>query len=180
MLVNPQSELRRIPVKLRVGLRNRDYNILLTDYSYFQFAHSGEEGRLSMRFALYLNPFSPLSFDEVGSVDDSADFEVYFQLLEESEVNDAASAVRYDVAVQDRVELRHPAAHFHIGLHDSSRWPVDKILSPLVFTLLAAKLFYPERWGAGLDERLARSKAECSSFPPELFTNRERENLYLT
>ena len=51
-------------------------------------------------------------------------------------------AIRYEVATRDYLELRHPAAHFHIGLHEG-RWPVDKILSPTAFTMFVAKTLLP-------------------------------------
>src|SRR4051794_3351272 len=126
----------------RIGLRNRDYNFLLTDYSFLQFAHSSDGGDLSMRFAYYANPFSSMSLDDVIDVYDGADYELYLQLLDEREERSDALVIRYEVATRDYVELRHPAAHFHIGLHEG-RWPVDKILSPMAFAMFIAKLFYP-------------------------------------
>ena len=44
----------------RIGLRNRDYNFLLTDYSYLQFAFDATGDELSMRYAFTLTPFRQL------------------------------------------------------------------------------------------------------------------------
>jgi hypothetical protein len=73
-----------------------------------------------------VDPFVPPSLDEVFALNDGADFELYLQLLEESEERGDALVIRYEVATRDYVELRHPAAHFHIGLHEGG-WPVATI-----------------------------------------------------
>ena len=167
--LNPSNEFRsyalsataRYPELFRIGLRNRDYNILLNDYSYFQFAHSGEDATLKIRSAFYVNPFVPIDWAEFENLVAELGYEDVFQLLDEQGENSKAIVVRYDVAIGDYVNLRHPASHFHFGLHEESRWAVDKILTPLTFGLLIVKLFYLERWSDDLDEKLARAKAEC-------------------
>ena len=88
--------------------------------------------------------------------------------------------VRYDVAIGDYVNLRHPASHFHFGLHEESRWAVDKILTPLTFGLLIVKLFYLERWSDDLDEKLARAKAECVRLEAVHFSDAEKRHPHFT
>ncbi len=163
----------------RIGLRNRDYNFLLIDYSFLQFAHRVEGDELSMRFAYYANPFAPTSLEEVLSVYDGADYELYLQLLDENEERGDALVVRYEVATRDYVELRHPTAHFHIGLHEG-HWPVDKILSPKVFAMLIAKLFYPATWNEAADEQFAKEKHGCAILADDLFSAKDRRHLYVT
>lgn len=161
----------------RIGLRNRDYNFLLADYSFFQFAYHVEGDALSARFAYYSNPFVSSRIEEV--VYDGGDYELYLQLLEESEGRSGALVVRYEVATRDYVELRHPTAHFHIGLHEG-RWPVDKILSPKVFAMFITKLFYVDAWSQRSDEQFTEEKQACAALTEDLFSNKERRQLYLT
>ncbi len=163
----------------RIGLRNRDYNFLLTDYSFLQFAHHLDGDDLSMRFAYYANPFSPTSLEEVLAFYDGADYELYLQLLEEGEDRGDALLIRYEVATRDYIELRHPAAHFHIGLHEG-RWPVDRVLSPKAFTMFIAKLFYAPTWNEAADEQLAEEKRACAELGEQLFSARDRRHLYVT
>lgn len=163
----------------RMGLRNRDYNFLLTDYSFLQFAHSRNGDDLSMRFAYYANPFVSMSVDEVLAMHDGADYELYLQLLEESEERGDALVIRYEVATRDYVELRHPAAHFHVGLHEG-RWPADRILSPKAFTMFIVKLFYSSCWDDAADEQLANEKHGCELLADTLFSAKDRRHLYVT
>jgi hypothetical protein len=174
MSVNPDyQELYRI------GLRNRDYNFLLVDYSFLQFAYGGDGDYLSLRFAYYANPFVSVSPETVMETCDGADYELHLQLLEENEERSDALVIRYEVATRDYVELRHPAAHFHIGLHEG-RWPVDKILSPKAFTLFIAKLFYAPCWNDAADDQLATEKHSCEVLADNLFSARDRRHLYFT
>ena len=162
----------------RMGLRNRDYNFLLDDYSYLQLAHAGDDDSLSLRYAFYPNPFGPIP--NLTDVFDGSDYESYLQILEDYDASSGANLVRYDVAYRDYVELRHPASHLHIGLHQTSRWPVDKILSPVAFVLMILKMFYPDRWLDAHDDRLSQAKGECARLDDELFSVRDRQQLYFT
>jgi len=174
MSVNPEyKEL------YRTGLRNRDYNFLLTDYSFLQFYRHSEGDELSMRFAYYANPFITTSLDEVFALYDGADYELYLQLLEETDERGDALAIRYEVATRDYVELRHPTAHFHIGLNEG-RWPMDKILSPKAFTMFIAKLFYSSSWNENSDEQLTVEKQSCEVLANTLFSLRDRSHFYVT
>ena len=174
------SAMPRYPELFKIGLRNRDYNVLLNDYSYFQFAHSGEGASLSVRSAFYLNPFIPIDWAEFENLVAVLGYEDVFQLLDEQGENPRAIVVRYDVAIGDYVKLRHPASHFHFGLHEESRWAVDKVLTPLTFGLLIIKLFYLDSWSNDLDERLARAKSECAKLEAVHFSDAEKKQPHLT
>jgi hypothetical protein len=50
-------------------------------------------------------------------------------------------------------EIAHPAAHFHIGRNADNRWPCALLLGPLAFSMLIARLYYP-------DQRRSRSSFE--------------------
>jgi hypothetical protein len=132
-----------------------------------------------MRYAFYANPFASVGLDETLAVYDGSDYELYLQLLEENEDRGDALVIRYEVAERDYIELRHPVSHFHVGLHEG-RWPVDKILSPLAFTMLIAKLFYPSAWSETHDEEFAEAKRRCEFLAPSMFSDRERQHLYIT
>lgn len=111
----------------RIGLRNRDYNIVLNDYSYLQFAHSGDRGSLRVRCGFYRNPYVTLDIGDFQTLVVELGYEDVLQILDEQEEDSRAIVVRYDAALGDYVELRHPASHFHIGMHEESRWPIDKV-----------------------------------------------------
>jgi hypothetical protein len=152
---------------------------LLTDYSFFQFAHNLNGNELSMRFAYYANPFIHVSPNEIMDQHDGPDYELFLQLLEENDERNDAIVVRYEVATRDYVELRHPAAHFHIGLHEA-RWPVDKILSPKAFSMLITKLFYTACWSEEADEQLATEKHGCELLADGLFSVKDKRHIYIT
>jgi hypothetical protein len=163
----------------RVGLRNRDYNFLLADFAFLQFFRRQDGEELLMRFAYYANPFIVTPFEEFAETYDGADYEEYLQLLEESGDRDDALVIRYEVATRDYIELRHPTAHFHVGLHEG-RWPVDKVLSPVAFTMFITKLFYAAYWTSDADEQLAQEKQSCKLLEDELFSAKDKGHLYIT
>jgi len=187
--VTPSPEFRKCALSrrstytelYRLGLWKRHYNFLLHDYSYLQFAHYPKpEQEMSLRYAFYVNPFDRSISKGLHDIIDEFDYETYFQLLEEQAEDPHASVIRYDVSMGGYIELKHPAAHFHVGLHQDSRWPVDKILSPLAFALLCLKLFYSDNWGNVLDEKLENAKRECLILPDANFSPKERRQLYFT
>jgi hypothetical protein len=132
-----------------------------------------------MRFAYYANPFIHLSPEDILNETDGSDYELFLQLLEEGDERNDAIVIRYEVATRDYVELRHPTAHFHIGLHEG-RWPVDKILSPKAFSMFITKLFYVPCWNDKADEQLATEKYSCESLGEDLFSAKDKWHLYIT
>lgn len=177
------------------GLRHRDYNVLLNDFSYIQYYCEGEDSDVSLRFAFYPNPYELPTYEEFEqeygewSVDA---LEMYLQLASENPLVHRIPCIRYEWSKRDYVHLRHPASHIHLGLHEENRWPLSKLLSPEAFSFLVAKFFYSEQWYAaagddergtglrGLEKRLAKVRYKCESLPRKLFSRHERKQFHFS
>ena len=187
----------KYPDLYRIGLRNVDYNFLLADYSFLQFARNVSSSTVpyGLRYAFYPNPFDAPSYEDYcgendWDMSDPASADLFYQLLDESSWDISVPVVRYEVSFSQYRPLVHPAAHFHIGMHSENRWPTDKILTPLAFSLLVGKLFYPEEWrqenvfSTGdvglLDRRMLTEKAACEAVPDSHFDENERKLFFFT
>ena len=121
-----------------VGLRNRDYNILLNDYSYFQFYKSQES---AYRFAYYPNPKLGPSVDAMATLrdygelveDEIQDIEEFLLLVDDRSYAQHPPLIRYEYSPDQYKEFIHPTSHFHLGHHAENRWPMSKILTPSAF-----------------------------------------------
>ncbi|WP_192812925.1 DUF2290 domain-containing protein [Rhizorhabdus wittichii] len=177
------------------GLSGSQYNILLADYSFFQFGGSDPN---SLRYAYYPNPFLGASKHAVSElaelrayVDEGVlDVDEFLHRVSELRFTQHPPLVRYENSPSQYVELIHPCSHLHIGHHSENRWPVRRVLSPSAFTLLLLKLFYPDFWREGekipsgensltLDEVLAVSKQDCPMLPNELFSATAERQFFL-
>jgi hypothetical protein len=141
----------------RIGLNRSNYNILLSDYAYFQFGWSSND---AWRLGYFPNPWlsgAPAAeralrqwetLEEIGalSYDDASD------LIAEMPYIGAVPPIRFEFSAAAYREFVHPAAHFHIGRHIENRWPSALRIGPKAFALIIAKLYYSEDW------------ARCSSF----------------
>lgn len=136
----------------KAGLTLSHYNVLLKDYSYFQFTHTSQD---SWRLAFLPNPWlSGVSsaMDELSQWEE-AEAEGFLSDEDVSMLMDGMAyecripPIRFEYAQAQYKELSHPAAHFHIGRHYENRWPSALKLGPRVFVMLVLKMYYPERWG---------------------------------
>ncbi len=175
-----------------IGIKKQDFNILLADYSFFQFSKNNSLG--SLRLAYYPNPKKFLMFD--GKVYDFLElcekysFEEAQQIIDESEPLNEIPPIRYDFDTFSHCENHHPAAHLHIGSRVENRWPVEKILSPSVFLLKILFLYYRDFWLDNFEHKILDSKcldelyiqeiSKCSSVPNEYFSKKEKVRLYLS
>jgi hypothetical protein len=173
------------------GLRNGDYNLLLSDYAFLQFSFSGRE---HYRLAYYPNPFVQAEGD-IEELDELLgggviSFEEYANVLSDRPYEVTKPVIRFDLDCAAYVRLVHPAAHFHIGMHAENRWPVCRRLSPRSFTLLVVKLYYQSGWARGASRReengfrnrfdryFAAEKADCQILGAELFHEQEKGQLH--
>jgi len=178
------------------GLKKHDYNFLLNDFSYFQFQRRSVPAPFDLRYGFYPNPFAVVTFEQFCDenecdplVGDS--YELYLQFLDELDERNWVPPFRYEVSFNQYAELSHPTAHLHIGRHDSNRWPVERILTPLAFTLLVTKHYYGDAWQLGadvddkgeptnkFDEQFISVKEVCTVIEPAYFSVRERRQPYL-
>ncbi|MDV3436122.1 DUF2290 domain-containing protein [Stenotrophomonas sp. C2852] len=135
-------------------LRKSYFNILLYDHSFFQFGWSSYD---NVRFAYYPNPY-------VSSNQALGKFRKYKGMLEggllqDEDFGQLVSALtyrgsvpifRYENAPDQYVPLTHPCSHMHIGVHGENRWALRRQLTPLAFSMLIAKHYYPVEWGLGV------------------------------
>jgi hypothetical protein len=177
-----------------VGLEDRAYNFLLTDFAYFQFAYTLNRNGYSVRYAYYPNPYSGTTFrgflNAYGeSLGESDGYEEFMQHLQEQSPHHLVPPIRYDIAFPDYKELTHPTAHFHFGMHGENRWPASVELTPLAFSFLLAKMFYTDDWNrlggsraAGelhpLDKRFIAAKAACRQLDARYFSSNERAQVH--
>lgn len=205
--LTPSEEFRRTALDpdstyaevYRRGMANYDYNILLTDLSFFQF-HCEEYGpRPGLRYAFYPNPHPVIRFSEYVAQpqlalrpnDHPATYEDYLQYLSESPEDVRVPVVRFDLAIHDYAPLQHPAAHLHIGLHEDNRWPCARIWTPHAFVLTIVKLYYDQHWWSSIENQPDRDggaspldatlSAERRASPPlgtNLFSVLEQEQFH--
>jgi hypothetical protein len=179
----------------QIGLHNLDYNILLCDLSYLQFHYSTASAPFGVRYAFYPNPFDFTPFEEFVSefgLDGAPNaYEDYLSFLADERESTKIPTVRYDLAFRDYHELVHPTAHFHLGLHTDNRWPVKRVLSPYVFTLLITKMFFGQKWrerGKSRDEtelntfdvELSRERDRCQPLSVDFFSEREERQFHFS
>lgn len=117
------------------GLQNSHYNILLADYSYFQFSWDKDE---DVRYAYYSNPFIATghSVDKFKRLNEllSAQMitiEEYHSLLNDVQPEIRVPLIRYENSPAQYVALKHPCSHLHIGFHSENRWAVRRIISAI-------------------------------------------------
>lgn len=175
------------------GLRNGDYNLLLSDYAYFQFRFFAEH---RYRFAYYPNPFVN-NESTTHDLDEQVrkgviSFEEYSNLLSEEPYEMTRPPIRFELDCNAYVRLIHPAAHFHIGMHEGNRWPVCRRLTPRGFSLLIAKLYYDTAWAHGemrsekdgfmnrFDKHFVTEKSDCHLLGGDLFHEQERGQMHFT
>lgn len=177
----------------RTGLSRSAYNFLLSDYAYFQFSWINDH---SWRMAYFPNPWitgvadakrqlaSWELLEEAGAVSN----EEAAELIEEIPYQGAVPPIRFEYSSAQYREVAHPAAHFHIGRNADNRWPCAILLGPLGFSMLIAKLYYPEQWsrlssfeGGNADECIELRFAEVvqASQIVHDFSDTERRMLHL-
>lgn len=179
------------------GLELSHYNILLHDYSYFQFSSDGDD---NVRYAFYPNPYASNS-DEYRNWFSSrqemveAGFlthEEFLSLLADKVGVGSVPLIRYENAPTQRAKFNHPCSHFHIGFHSDNRWAVRRVLSPAAFALLVFKLYYGNCWRAiGDDDEpdeiknhfertLIAEKLNCRIVSELLFDRDEEQVFYFS
>ncbi|MDR6387560.1 DUF2290 domain-containing protein [Paraburkholderia phenoliruptrix] len=176
------------------GLSMSHYNVLLSDYSYFQFSWEREG---YVRYAFYPNPFISGKEEELANfkrlrelvVADMITHEEYLALIADGSVSSGVPMFRYENAPDQRKPFRHPCSHFHIGFHSENRWPLRRVLTPLAFSLMVFKAYYGLPWKAkGDDEQkdvsnvfermLIEEKANCRLVSIDLFDEIEERTFF--
>jgi hypothetical protein len=173
-----------------LGLSKSIYNVVLGDYSFFQFSSAGEDG---VRYAFYPNPFrhsdefTNLMAEVEGGI---ISLEELANLLSERATCTGVPPVRYEYAPGQYREIEHPSAHFHIGHHVENRWPVARRLTPFAFTMWIVRMYYSPRWdllaedglefGNPLNAAMAEERRRCGELAHAHFSERERRLFHFT
>ncbi|MGL3211014.1 DUF2290 domain-containing protein [Bradyrhizobium sp. BR 1433] len=150
----------------KTGLHRSNYNVLLSDYAYLQFRWENDH---AWRLGYYPNPWLSgvasaknlvARWEELETLGDLT-YEETSDYIAEMPYQGAVPLIRFEYARAQYKEFSHPAAHFHIGRHTENRWPSSISIGPKAFSLIIAKLYYPEAWskcsnfeGAGVSDCL--------------------------
>lgn len=172
------------------------HNILLEDYSFFQFSMERES---YVRYAYYPNPFisgkasDATNFHKLTELVESEmiSHEDYLNLLESKKALNGKPMFRYENAPDQRTRFFHPCSHFHIGFHSENRWPLKRMLTPLAFSMLVFKQYYGEHWRKlGDDEdpeisniferALIIEKTQCNVISDSLFEKIEEQAFFFS
>jgi len=142
-----------------IGLENYDYDFLLFDQSFFQFEFNYiNDGTYEIRYAFFQNPFEYKTYkefiqdiifdDDEKNIDEVGELfiEEYNQFLSEQEINSNYTTIRYDSDFFNYKPLVHSVSHIHIGHANNIRIPINKIISPLMFTLFVVKHVFYYQW----------------------------------
>lgn len=168
------------------GLNNHDYNLILIDRSYFQFTMCKVKSNIVYRYGYYPNPFISYEDDDTENIEkkELSDFHQKIHL---------SPPIRYDIDFEAYRELIHSACHLHIGLHDN-RIPIDKYISPFLFTLFIFKTFYGDEWNKHdstigisdgretyLSDKYKRELSVCKYMKIDaFFSQKDRQQLFIT
>jgi|GEM_PF-1044127 len=133
------------------GLSLSHYNFILKDLAYFQYSHSSE-GEWAL--AYYPNPRvsgSSDAFTEFNELKNAVereeiDDEAFSSMVSSLQIGNYIPRVRFEYSESQYKPVRHPAAHFHIGMAGQDRWASSRKLSPRSFGMLIAKHYYPDLW----------------------------------
>ena len=150
-----------------------------------------------MRYAFYPNPHvagdeAVHRFRRYRTLVTEGDIseEEFRQLTSGMQLQGYMPIYRYENAPSQYRSLAHPCSHMHVGIHDSNRWAIRRVLSPLAFTMLLVKHYYSEEWEQGIPDgsttginefevELAAERARCALVGEEQFSAEEERSFYL-
>lgn len=178
----------------KTAMKHLDYDFLLEDDAFFQF--SVKKGNINLkdgklRYAYYPNPReyntyleflseNNLSYDECGDCFN----EEYDQYISEAKLKNSITPIRYDYDFSEYDSSKHPISHLHIGMDQTVRIPIARIITPQEFTILILRNVYFENWTKVLNSEsyiqiLNKSKNDNNILEDEYFKSSEKRHLYL-
>ncbi|MEB2270077.1 DUF2290 domain-containing protein [Bacillus safensis] len=178
----------------RTALENGDYDIILDDYSLFQFS---KDYTGAIRYAYYQSSRDIITYEEFmeefGFVDgdyllypsdEKPFYRDYEQLIGEAKISNSVTPIRYDYSPDQYLGITHPASHLHIGHENQIRIPIKMILSPQAFMGFVVRHIYYKKWRKAmvndnyLQEYLS-VKRTCISLDSNYFKQDEVSDLHL-
>lgn len=147
------------------GLSLSHYNVLLRDFAYFQFSYTSEN---EFALAYYPNPRlsgSASARAQLGELERERDAgelsaDEFDELAACMPVRTFIPRIRFEYSERQYSQIRHPGAHFHIGMSGEDRWSSSRQMSPLSFAMLMTKFYYPDVWWP--QSRFSQPKSEQS------------------
>jgi hypothetical protein len=172
------------------------YNVLLNDYSFFQFSLDRDS---YVRYAYYPNPFLSGTPQDLAAFKQRRELveagmlthEDFLRLISDSSHFSGVPMLRYENAPDQRVRFHHPCSHLHIGFHAENRWPLRRTLTPYAFSLLIYKNYYGSHWRTfddevnddirnSLDRELISEKSLCALVREDLFDPIEERSFFFS
>ena len=147
--LNSASSYQKI---YRSALNLSHFNFQLTDFALLQFSWESEE---SWRLAYYPNPWFtgvPQARKGLNELREylsagALNSEEFSELVAtDFEFRNSVPMFRYEYSKKQYKEIIHPISHFHIGAYGGDRWALRRKLSPLSFTMLIVRMYYPDVW----------------------------------
>ena len=67
-------------------------------------------------------------------------------IADDFEYHHSVPMFRFEYSESQYREVIHPASHFHIGTLGNDRWAWRRKLSPLSFSMIIVRMYYPHIW----------------------------------
>lgn len=171
-----------------VAAENGDFDIRLSDGSFFQFTAKNEEDIHYSFFPrieeiLSFNQYVAKYLDEENADTIEQEYESYLS-ADKKPLNPCP--IRYDVSKSEYKEGTHAYAHWHIGINTNIRIPSDKICKPICFVDFVVKNFYKKEWdnaylhNQGFRRYVCSLKNQAEIIASNNFSEEERKLLFLT
>ncbi|MCW1940889.1 DUF2290 domain-containing protein [Bacillus anthracis] len=178
----------------KTALENADYDILISDYSFFQFSLDAAG---VIRYAYYQSARKVPTYDEFLKANDLSKDESYAegerlfsaeydQLVSEAKLNNSVTPVRYDYNEEQYDGILHPISHLHVGHENEIRIPLNMVLTPQAFIAFILRHIYYEKWKTAvqndpefLNEYLVFKNSCLAISDSEKFNIDEKKDLHL-
>lgn len=147
------------PNLYRTAMKNGDYDILLSNDSFFQFSY--EKTTKKIRYQYYPNPFENMTYEnfvkeQFGNEEgnEKSYLPEYEQYIDENTIikYNKWFSIRYDYDKNEHQKYIHPISHLHIGLNNSTRIPLDYIVTPQLFVYIVCMLQFKDEWKKVVDD----------------------------
>jgi len=136
----------------RTALALRHFNIQLTDFALFQYSWTSAR---SWRLAFFPNPWITGVPDAIDKLTELREFleagvitteEFLDHIADGFDYHHSVPMFRFEYSESQYREVVHPASHFHIGTLGNDRWAWRRKLSPLSFSMMMVRMYYPHIW----------------------------------
>lgn len=178
----------------KVGLTNKDYDILLSDYSFFQFSCESNKDNQKIVKCSYSYYEAPSEFQtyedfltEIGlSYSECGDLfrQDYEQYLAEAKLKNSVTPLRYDYDESLYDPPVHSLSHLHIGFRNEIRVPIKYFLTPHSFVSFVIRHIYWNKWKLLMNDHNFCSiyyvKSECKLLDNNYFTEDEAKDFYIS